>query len=451
MDTRSYTDFSIAFATYLTKYTGIWVARNAAEELQRKISMSYTAVALVYGIYLNVVDIYHTWGDATHCTFLILNATCLVTTIIKMIILNSKRAGFADALFCAKQHFWHGNYDSEERLIFSISVKYCTLYVVFVICSLQIALSGYVITPIIENIGRNKSDRVLPFKLWVNLPLTETPYFELAFASQITLLLLLNEVFMIILIWLTVKRRWAHTFNDHPMFLRLLYHLFNIVLVQVISVYLIGAAYICPETFLCVFNLHVMGQFRILQHRMLNFCNVESKEMNADTYTDHCYAALKKCIKHHQLLIEFCEKLEHVYTMSIFTHMVVLSLLLCFDAYEIIVANTSPSMRIIFLFHGVGSLGQVFMVTYTCHFMMEESTNIITSIYSGSWSTLPMNDVGRSFRSSMKFTMIRSLKPCCLTAAGFFPLTLETFTSLLSSTFSYFTLMRQSLMRSDGE
>ncbi|XP_029052577.2 odorant receptor 4-like [Osmia bicornis bicornis] len=348
-----------------------------------------------------------------------------------MIILNSKRASFADALFCAQQHFWHGNYNSEERLIFSISVKYCTLYVVFAIGSLQIALSGYVITPIVENIGRNKSDRVLPFKMWVDLPLTETPYFELAFASQ------------------------------------------------AISVYLIGAAYICPEMFLCVFNLHVMGQFRILQHRMLNFWNVESKGMNADTYTDHCYAALKKCIKHHQLLIEFCKKLEQVYTMPIFTHMVVLSLLLCFDAYEIVVvprcsnkyvdstltvsvrttvfgktpcnANTSPSLRVIFLFHGVGSLGQLLMITYTCHFMMEESTNIITTMYSGSWSTLPMNDVGRSFRSAMKFIMIRSLKPCCLTAAGFFPLTLETFTSLLSSTFSYFTLMRQSFMRSDGE
>ncbi|XP_029054129.2 odorant receptor Or2-like [Osmia bicornis bicornis] len=403
MDTRSYTDFSITVATYVTKYTGIWVPRNAAEKLQRKISMIYTAFVLLYGIYVNAVDIYHSWGDATHCTFVILNTTCISMTTVKMIILNFNRAGFVDALCYAQRHFWHRNYDYEERLIFSKSVKYCIGYVIFGVASLQIALSGYVITPLIENVGRNKSNRVLPVNMWVDLPLYDTPYFELMFTFQ------------------------------------------------VISVYVIGAAYICPEIFLCLFNLHVMGQFRILQYRMLNFWNVESKEMNAVMYTDHCYAALKKCIQHHQLLIEFCAKLEQVYTMSIFTHMAVLSLLLCFDSYEIVVANTSASMRIIFLFHGVGSLGQLLMLTYTSHFMMEESTNVITAMYLGSWSTLPMNEVGKSFRSAMKFVMIRSLKPCYLTAAGFFPLTLGTFTSLLSSTFSYFTLMRQSFMRSDEE
>ncbi|XP_029053132.2 odorant receptor Or2-like [Osmia bicornis bicornis] len=296
-------------------------------------------------------------------------------TTIKMIILNSNRAGFVDALCYAQRHFWHGNYDSEERLIFSTSVKYCTRYVIFIVGALQIGLSGYVITPLIENLGRNKSDRVLPFRMWVDWPLSETPYYELVFTFQ----------------------------------------------------------------------------FRILQHRMLNFWNVESNEMNAVMYTDHCYAALKMCIQHHQLLIEFCMKLEQVYTMTIFTHITVLSLLLCFDSYEIVVANTSASMRIIFLFHAIGSLGQLFMLTYTSNFMMEESTNVITSMYLGSWSTLPMNKVGRSFRSAMKFIMIRSLKPCYLTAAGFFPLTLGTFTSLLSSTFSYFTLMRQSFMRPEGE
>ncbi|XP_029053127.1 uncharacterized protein LOC114880846 [Osmia bicornis bicornis] len=192
-------------------------------------------------------------------------------TTVKMIILNFKRAGFVDALFYAHRHFWHGNYNSEERLIFSISVKYCTRYVIFIFGSLQFVLSGYVITPLIENLGRNKSDRVLPFKMWVDWPLSETPYYELMFIFQ----------------------------------------------------------------------------FRILQHRMLNFWNVESKEMNAVMYTDHCYAALKKCIQHHQLLIEFCVKLEQVYTMSIFTHMVVLSLLLCFDSYEIVVVPSGSKKYVV--------------------------------------------------------------------------------------------------------
>lgn len=64
MDIGLYTDFSIASAKYVTMYTGIWLPRNVSEERQRKISMSYMAVALLYGIYVNVADIYHSWGDA---------------------------------------------------------------------------------------------------------------------------------------------------------------------------------------------------------------------------------------------------------------------------------------------------------------------------------------------------------------------------------------------------
>ncbi|XP_046142388.1 odorant receptor 4-like isoform X1 [Osmia bicornis bicornis] len=403
MDTRSYTDFSIVSAKFITKYTGIWLPQNVTEERQRKISATYTAGALLYGIYLHVVDIYNSWGDATRCMYLTMNMMCIGMSTIKMLILNFNRAKLTDAFFYAERHFWHCKYTPEERLIFAVSVKYCTRYAIFAIAFLHLSLSGYVVTPIVENLGRNKSDRVLPFKMWVDWPLSETPYFELMFTFQ------------------------------------------------VISAYVIGISYISPEMFLCVFNLHVMGQFRILQYRILNFWNVESKEMNAIMYTDHCYAALKKCVQHHQLIIEFCMKLEQIYTMTIFVHVAILSLLMGLDCYEIIVADTSRSMLLTFVFHVIGSLIHLCFLTYTCHFMIEESTNITTTVYSGLWCTLPMNKVGRSIRSDMKFIMIRSLKPCCLTAGGFFPVSLETFTALLSSTFSYFTLMRESMMRTEGE
>lgn len=35
------------------------------------------------------------------------------------------------------------------------------------------------------NIGNNGSERLLPFKMWVNLPLTVTPYYEIMFAIEV--------------------------------------------------------------------------------------------------------------------------------------------------------------------------------------------------------------------------------------------------------------------------
>nr|XP_034179327.1 uncharacterized protein LOC117603886 isoform X2 [Osmia lignaria] len=298
MDIRSYTDFSIISAKYITQYTGIWLPQTVTEERQRKISVSYTSFALLYGIWLHVMDIYNSWGDAARCMYLTMNMLCIGMSTIKMLILNFNRAKLTDAFFYAQRHFWHRKYTPEERLIFSVSVKYCTRYAIFALTFVHLSLSGYVVTPVVENLGRNKSDRILPFKIWTDLPLSETPYFELMFIIQ---------------------------------------------------------------------------------------------------------------------------------------------------------ADTSRSMLLTFVFHGIGSLIHLCFLTYTCHFMIEESTNIITTVYTGLWCTLPMNKVGRSLRSDIKFIMQRSLKPCYLTAGGFFPVSLETFTSLLSSTFSYFTLMRESMTKTEDE
>lgn len=38
---------------------------------------------------------------------------------------------------------------------------------------------------ILANIGNNNSERLLPFKMWVNLPLTVTPYYEIMFAIEV--------------------------------------------------------------------------------------------------------------------------------------------------------------------------------------------------------------------------------------------------------------------------
>lgn len=35
------------------------------------------------------------------------------------------------------------------------------------------------------NIGRNESDRVLPFNIWIDLPLTITPYYEITFVLEV--------------------------------------------------------------------------------------------------------------------------------------------------------------------------------------------------------------------------------------------------------------------------
>nr|XP_033203185.1 odorant receptor 13a-like [Bombus vancouverensis nearcticus] len=384
---------------FLLKLAGVWMTVNNAEERRRRLTMAFTAVIHVYGLYLNLGDAYYTWNDLSHCTFLLSNTLCIILAMFKLLILNFRRTEFKDLVLFAQENFWHFKYDHDEKILFMKCRKLCKLWTITACSFTQASLAFYIITPICANIGKNKSDRVLPFKMWVDLPLSVTPYYEIMFVIQLA----------------TVQQ--------------------------------IGVTYLCNDNFLCILNMHVICQFRMLHNRLLNLWKIIDQKTDKIDYADKCYIALKKCIRQHQSLIKFCEKLEYVNTFPIFGHVVVFSLLMCFDTYEILLANVSTGTRLIFVFHMVGSFIHIIFFTYTCHGLIEESSNISLATYSGWWTILPMTETGRMLREDVKVMMMKSMRPCYLSAGGFFPISLETSTALMSTTMSYFTLMRESSVK----
>ncbi|XP_076174618.1 odorant receptor Or2-like [Ptiloglossa arizonensis] len=82
------------------------------------------------------------------------------------------------------------------------------------------------------------------------------------------------------------------------------------------------------------------------------------------------------------------------------------------------------------------------MFTYSCNGLVEESGKIGTAAYSALWTLVPMNRAGRMLRNDLLVVIIRSRRVCCVTANGFFPISLETYTKIMSTAVSYFTLLR---------
>ncbi|XP_068967155.1 odorant receptor 10-like isoform X2 [Bombus flavifrons] len=399
MHTGQYTDMSIKMSGFLLKITGISKATNSTGERRRKFMVLYTIAALVYGVYVNVVDIYHNLHNLDHCIFLASNTLNIILAMFKLSVLHFYKTEFSDIIVYAQKHFWHIDYNDDEKILFAECRNFCKLWTVFILLVAESSLSFYAIVPISANIGNNGSERLLPFKMWVNLPLTVTPYYEIMFA------------------------------------------------IELLAVQQIGASYLCPEQFLCVLNLHVVYQFRMLQKTLLNLWSNIDEQTDIADYSNKYYIILKKCIRKHQSLIQLNAKLEQIFTLPILSHMVIFSVLMCFDTYEIVLANISSGKRLIFFFHMIGSFAHIIFFTYICHGLVEESTNVSIASYSGWWVCLPMSKTGKKIRKDMKMMMMKAMRPCQLTAGGFFPVTLETSTALISSTMSYFALMRESSMR----
>ncbi|KAK9299658.1 hypothetical protein QLX08_007366 [Tetragonisca angustula] len=339
---------SIIWASFLMKIVGLWLAADQNEQRRRDFALIYTLGALFISICIALRDIYHTWGNFS-------------------------------------KNFWRPYHDSYEILIVAGCKKICNVCVVLLIFCAQGTCAGYMITPLIANIGRNESDRMLPFNLWVDLPVGMSPYFEVIFA------------------------------------------------IQILCVYHVGICYICLDNLLCIVNLHVASQFRILQHR-LNCLNdviknkIDSQESD-EKYLSHCanicYMKLKNCVQQHQMLVEYCKKLETIFTVIVLGQ-----------------ADTHPSKKVSLVLNLGVVFGQLFMCTYSCDDLMQQSGNVSNAIFSIPWAIFPMNRAGRLIRKNMTIIIIRSHKFCCLTAGKFFPVSLQTFTGVVSMAMSYFTLLR---------
>lgn len=99
-------------------------------------------------------------------------------------------------------------------------------------------------------------------------------------------------------------------------------------------VYQVGASYVASGVFLCVSIMHAICHLRILQQKLQNLWKAAEEQTGFLDYGDNCYAAIKKCIEQHQSLIAFCDKLEDVHSFMILGRMVIFSLLMCLDTFQ---------------------------------------------------------------------------------------------------------------------
>ncbi|XP_076164964.1 odorant receptor 13a-like [Ptiloglossa arizonensis] len=323
--------------------------------------------------------------------------------LFKIFILFLHKTKFLDLVEYMQTNFWQSNYNTYEQTVFVSWTRVCTYFICFFTFFTEASILCYVIRPVLANIGRNESDRILPFNMWLNLPLSITPYFEVTF------------------------------------------------ILQVLSLYHVGICYICTDNFLCIMNLHVAGQFRILQCRFESLRTLNAKNGKYDENSNacllysarKCYTSYRNCIQQHQALIRYCDKLEEVFGIIVLAQVLIFSVLICFVGYQVVLADLSSTRRVTFVNLLTSSMCQLYMFTYSCDCLIRESTNVARAVYAVPWLDLPMNKFGKMLRKDMQIVIMRTNRPCCLTANGFFPVSLETYTSILSTAMSYFTLLKQ--------
>ncbi|XP_076301380.1 odorant receptor 13a-like [Lasioglossum baleicum] len=194
-------------------------------------------------------------------------------------------------------------------------------------------------------------------------------------------------------------------------------------------------------------NLHVATQFRILQYRLSNLKSedvVEDSTSRVPSTTENSYIMFKKCVQHHKMLIAYCNKLEELFSPVAFSQIIIFSVLICLNGLQVLV-DTNVGRRYTALFLLATFFVQLLMFTYSCDCLIQESLKVGPAVYSSPWAYLSMTLYGKMLRKDVVLVIMRSRIPCCLTAKGFFPISLETYTKVWTTAVSYFTLLRQTM------
>nr|AGS43059.1 odorant receptor Or2j [Cephus cinctus] len=84
----------------------------------------------------------------------------------------------------AQNNFWCDPDDDFTRETMKRCDKYGKIFVYLFTNLVLFAVLDYIFAPVVENFHRNETDRILPFTLWVNLPVTVTPYYEITYTIQ---------------------------------------------------------------------------------------------------------------------------------------------------------------------------------------------------------------------------------------------------------------------------
>ncbi|XP_055708520.1 odorant receptor 83a [Phlebotomus papatasi] len=154
-----------------------------------------------------------------------------------------------------------------------------------------------------------------------------------------------------------------------------------------------------------------------------------SKRKPEDTYlmeyNDELMMALRDCIKHHQMINIFCNKLEDFYNAFNFGKFFQVTILICLLANLLLSAEylSLASSELLIFCHYAS------MITY-------QSTRLNEAIIRSPWYMC-----GGPVRRDMLIMLTNTVKPFVLTGGKFFQVTIDNFRTTMTASFSYYTLL----------
>nr|ARO76427.1 odorant receptor 21 [Conogethes punctiferalis] len=195
------------------------------------------------------------------------------------------------------------------------------------------------------------------------------------------------------------------------------------------------------DAFIATVLYQCQTQLRILR---LNFeslperARIASKELSKGDYEATLNKLLLECILHFQKIADTMELLQRVFGLAVLVQFTVGGWILCMAAYKIVsvdILSFEFASTTLFI---VCILTELFLYCYYGNEVTVESDRVVESIYSMEWLHAPLR-----FKKSLVLMMERAKRPLRPAAGRVIPLSLDTFVTILKSSYSFYAVLRQ--------
>ncbi|XP_047534351.1 odorant receptor 85b-like [Vanessa atalanta] len=161
---------------------------------------------------------------------------------------------------------------------------------------------------------------------------------------------------------------------------------------------------------------------------------MEQNSTNYDFEDDDC-EDIKVIVIKHQKLLSLAETLNEIFGGIIFSQVSFSSVIICCYSFMAVIAD---GMFLKNLTASLGIMFAIFIIAWPGQMLSDASNNVATAAYRCLWY-----ERGKKFRKCIAIIIARSQRECHLSALGFSDLTLAMFSKVISTSWSYLSLLNQ--------
>ncbi|XP_057340617.1 odorant receptor 13a-like isoform X2 [Microplitis mediator] len=200
---------------------------------------------------------------------------------------------------------------------------------------------------------------------------------------------------------------------------------------QIIAGFISITQILAPDTSYVFLTFHGCVHARICQ---LNYSKIKRYTINDEEQSSISWNFMLKCIHRHQKILEYAHLIEGVFSLVILIQMLLSITTICIFGFNLLFQDAEKMKYAIHLF---GAVVQLLFFCWPAQDLQNETIAVADAVYD-----LPWMDWSKKDRQIIEIIIARSQNFAKITVGKFSVISIETFSSTLSTAVSFFSVLR---------